>query len=957
MNIFYDSLNRTVHETQNFGSARYITHTSFKSLPITGLEYPNGRDVVYNYDELYRLKEITDGSAIAQWSFYGPGRVAEQELANGLTCTYLNNARTNSAVQTTESNPAWGDDSSDRLGYDGAGRTITKRYVDSTLNGSKAYDDATAVVGFTTAYDLASNKRYERHLHAENRSHLYPTLDSMNRLREYQRGTLLLDPVGGYDVTVSTPITLPGTDTQRTYRLDGLGNWQRMAQTPVGGSETTEVRRHNAANQVTKFGTTDVKHDASPYGRALCAVDPTAYWRLGEALGIVAADQRGDHDGEYLPNSGGTWTGGILNVAGALAGDYNTAATFNGNDNYVSVSDDAALDFSTAMTTIVWVKGSAQDDKTVAAHWDVDSDNRSWRLCSGTGSGNTNKIQVDLTDDGTFDTPNHRKSYRSSITVLDGNWHMVAFTFNSGVVRLFVDGVEDVGAVELENDTFSSLYASTAALTLAAHLDTGSDTANFTGTLDEIAVFDSALTLAQINELYRIGQATLTGPAGNGNIVNDGTRRFVYDAFNRVKEVYKESGTPGEFTVKIAAYTYDALGRRIRMETTHGGLSGGLNDFMANYYYDGAQCIEEQDSSHDPYRQYVWGQYVDELIQQREINVPDIDHYMLSDLLYRAVALTNASAEIQEACDCDAYGNTIVYEAAGAGGDWFADDARSIYSESPAGSCCPTCEFIFTGRRFDPETSDAATQMYYYRARYYSPVLGRFISRDPIDYAGGMNLYEYVGSNPLRYHDFSGLKITHYDCCTDPQKKIIKAAHDAAEKRLEVIKAAIVKYTYEWVFNNYILKKGRTTGGELRLQKVWSGYRWNMLSNIRKMQDKFTSGIGVECEDDCKKGVTAYVYPFWSDIHFCPDFFKKQTTSQQGSTFIHELSHLAAGTDDRSLVWTRKAGWFTSGGWRAKDAADDAYWFGGSAFSLYNSKDLYQSHEMFIWSMIWPKAK
>ena len=70
-------------------------------------------------------------------------------------------------------------------------------------------------------------------------------------------------------------------------------------------------------------------------------------------------------------------------------------------------------------------------------------------------------------------------------------------------------------------------------------------------------------------------------------------------------------------------------------------------------------------------------------------------------------------------CDCDAYGNTIVYEAAGAGGDWFADDARSIYSEDPAGSCCPTCEFIFTGRRFDPETSDATTQMYFYRARYY----------------------------------------------------------------------------------------------------------------------------------------------------------------------------------------------------------------------------------------------
>ena len=85
--------------------------------------------------------------------------------------------------------------------------------------------------------------------------------------------------------------------------------------------------------------------------------------------------------------------------------------------------------------------------------------------------------------------------------------------------------------------------------------------------------------------------------------------------------------------------------------------------------------------------------------------------------------LPKTNCQLPSLYDCDAYGNTIVYEAAGAGGDWFADDARSIYSESPAGSCCPTCEFIFTGRRFDPETSDAATQMYFYRARYYSPTL------------------------------------------------------------------------------------------------------------------------------------------------------------------------------------------------------------------------------------------
>lgn len=82
-----------------------------------------------------KIEEDPDGTPtdIAQWWFFGPGRVAELKLGNGLYCTQMNNARTNSAVQSPSSaNPAWGDVSSDRLGYDGAGRMITKRYLDPT---------------------------------------------------------------------------------------------------------------------------------------------------------------------------------------------------------------------------------------------------------------------------------------------------------------------------------------------------------------------------------------------------------------------------------------------------------------------------------------------------------------------------------------------------------------------------------------------------------------------------------------------------------------------------------------------------------------------------------------------------------------------------------------------------------------------------------------------------------
>ena len=43
--------------------------------------------------------------------------------------------------------------------------------------------------------------------------------------------------------------------------------------------------------------------------------------------------------------------------------------------------------------------------------------------------------------------------------------------------------------------------------------------------------------------------------------------------------------------------------------------------------------------------------------------------------------------------------------------------------------------------------------LYYYRARYYSPTLQRFISEDPIRFLSGFNLYTYVGNNPIRFRD------------------------------------------------------------------------------------------------------------------------------------------------------------------------------------------------------------
>jgi len=82
------------------------------------------------------------------------------------------------------------------------------------------------------------------------------------------------------------------------------------------------------------------------------------------------------------------------------------------------------------------------------------------------------------------------------------------------------------------------------------------------------------------------------------------------------------------------------------------------------------------------------------------------------------------------------------------------------YNYSPFGRTMTLGEdvpqpFRFTGREYDAETD-----FYYYRARYYSPDMRRFISEDPLRFAGSnVNFYAYVGSNPVNVKDPFGLFI------------------------------------------------------------------------------------------------------------------------------------------------------------------------------------------------------
>jgi RHS repeat-associated protein len=118
------------------------------------------------------------------------------------------------------------------------------------------------------------------------------------------------------------------------------------------------------------------------------------------------------------------------------------------------------------------------------------------------------------------------------------------------------------------------------------------------------------------------------------------------------------------------------------------------------------------------------------------------------DEVFAQLSGTGASATILTYLT-DALGSTI--RLADATGTKVVDYTYDPYGNTTADAAVSN-PFQYTGREND------GTGLYYYRARYYSPMLARFISSDPIGLGGGINMYAYVGGNPLSRSDPLGLR-------------------------------------------------------------------------------------------------------------------------------------------------------------------------------------------------------
>jgi RHS repeat-associated protein len=195
----------------------------------------------------------------------------------------------------------------------------------------------------------------------------------------------------------------------------------------------------------------------------------------------------------------------------------------------------------------------------------------------------------------------------------------------------------------------------------------------------------------------------------SGNLVQHGLTSYVWNARGELASL----AGPGT----LASFRYDAFGRRSE-QTVNAQTSG--------YRYDGDQAVQELTGSPPaPSANLLTGLALDEVFARSDSAGTSS---FVTDALGSTLALADANGTLQTEYTYEPFGKTTQTGSA---------SANAVQ---------------FTGREQD------ATGLYYYRARYYSPQLQRFLSEDPLEFAAGdTNLYAYVGNSPTNFTDPSGL--------------------------------------------------------------------------------------------------------------------------------------------------------------------------------------------------------
>lgn len=205
----------------------------------------------------------------------------------------------------------------------------------------------------------------------------------------------------------------------------------------------------------------------------------------------------------------------------------------------------------------------------------------------------------------------------------------------------------------------------------------------------------------------------------NGNLTSDGYRTFEWDAKNQLIAINYTG------TTKRTEFVYDGLGRRVKIaEKDNGALTG-----LKVYVWVGDAIAEEQDGTFTTTKRYYSQGFVLSASGQSQVS-----YYYTRDHLGSTREVTDSNGAIHARYEYDPYGRVTKLS-----GDVDSD-------------------FLYTGHYYH-----SLSNLYLAKYRAYDPNTGRWLSRDPIEEAGGINLYAYVGNGPIDHLDLLGLELSPHD--------------------------------------------------------------------------------------------------------------------------------------------------------------------------------------------------
>ncbi|MFO0729836.1 MAG: RHS repeat-associated core domain-containing protein [Nitrospiraceae bacterium] len=721
---------------------------------------PDGGVTIYTYDINNRLTTITDARGITYLTtlYYPSGLVAKQILADGGTYRFEYTLAGSTITQAKVTDPRGNPTTYTFNNYqfvsqiDAPGQT-TQFQLQSGTNYLTQVTDA---LGRTTAYTYDSNGNVASITDPENNT------TSFQYEPTYSRLTQITDAMMPANIT-----TFAYNDVARTTTITNPLNKQTVIQYNTAGRPTsiTDPLSHATTFEYDSFGNLKATVDAlnnrtertyDAISRLVGIKDPRGFvttfrYNSANRVRLITDAKNGTTQFAYDLN------GNLLTVTDAKS--QTTAYTYDPMDRLATRKDalnrqesyqyDLAgnltqfIDRKNQTTTFAYDAlnrrtGATYSDATVTFGYDAinrltsvnDSVSGTVSWTYDTVSGGHHPRVLETTTPGTVTVEYDEIGRRAKLSATgltdatyayDNNSRLTGVTQGTQAVTLAYDDAGRRTSLTYPNGVVTSYgYDNADRLLTINHVKTPTtiealtyqydpasnrvslNRANAAASLIPTAVSSNSYDAA--NEQTQFNGVTQTFDA-NGNLTNDGTNTYTWDARNRL------TGISGGVT---ASFVYDGLGRR--KSKTIGGTTTG-------FWYDGNDILTEL-SGGTPSATYIRGLSIDEPY----IRKGGSDEFYETDALGTSVVLTNAAGAGQ---------TTYTYEP---------------FGKTTQAGTASTNSFQYTGREND------GTGLYQYRARYYGPIPLRFNSEDPFLFGSGdANSYLYALNNPLKYTDRRGL--------------------------------------------------------------------------------------------------------------------------------------------------------------------------------------------------------